>query len=74
MNVAKFAAASVVPARRRRGASRQARLLDGLTPLARGSLLPGYAATFSSRWITRRLAGIGSSEKRDQERPDNSPT
>ena len=28
-----------------------------------------YAATFSSRWITRRFAGTGPSEKRDQERP-----
>ena len=35
---------------------------------------PAYAATFASLWMTRRLAGGGSFEKRAQDRPDNSPT
>jgi SAM domain (Sterile alpha motif) len=33
-----------------------------------------YAAVLRRRWMTRRFAGTGPFEKRDQERPDNSPT
>src|SRR5262249_39225732 len=33
-----------------------------------------YAVILRRRWMTRRFAGSGSFEKRDHERPDNSPT
>src|SRR5215472_4726753 len=33
-----------------------------------------YAVILRRRWMTRRFAGTGSFEKRDHERPDNSPT